>query len=532
MVSLGTFSGLNGDESLSEAGLEVGDAPSVVIPPDDEAVVRRVKALATTRPLHDLDRSKLMWDSDIDWSRYDLLSLALTTIDVVALTQSLASGMARSEVVSYCAAQAARQNPAGSADELERIASRVVNALVSDQSLHVAYTDHSRASGDGPVQADWQFRLLSEQWRADGETIDVRATPAAINVLLDGLDLDIESAQVAAEAQMENLIKRGALQSAVAVAQRSRLLTASYIERVGAITRDTLIDARAHDWDGTVPQLLEDALAHVVGRVGAESALLDALEDSRAEARDPAMRRQANRLIELLAACRLRHTDLQRHLLGVRSALRSAHEERYRNPGQLVRRLDLESDLLVGLLEAPVGAVGDWCALLLSRTAGVAGRWWISGGELLDRLLTSPKAPDLGEEIEEPVFAEDRFGHWWEPYWDLAGEVLDGIGSHERLSDLAAALRDRLAGQADSGDPDGEALDEGLAVAALLHLAYEQMAVSLTTDDGDREVLVAVSTGERVDDGSVDGVDLLFVCARVDTSPETILPFPSAKDRP
>ncbi len=36
-----------------------GDGPA--IPTDDDAVVRRVKAVAATRPLHDLERNKSSW---------------------------------------------------------------------------------------------------------------------------------------------------------------------------------------------------------------------------------------------------------------------------------------------------------------------------------------------------------------------------------------------------------------------------------------------------------------------------------------
>ena len=218
--------------SEPDGGLPEGPSidEGIAIPTDDAAVIRRVKALATTRPLHDLDRSKAMWDVDIEWSSYDLLSLALTCIDAVALTQSLATGMLRPDLVSYCATQAARQNPEAADDELGQVAKRVVDALVSDQTLQVAYADHrDHVRADSPRRREWSFRILSEKYRSDGVTIDVRATSAAINVLLDGLDLDVESSQVAAEAQMRNLIERGALTSAVAVAQIGR---ASCRERV------------------------------------------------------------------------------------------------------------------------------------------------------------------------------------------------------------------------------------------------------------------------------------------------------------
>lgn len=50
------------------------------VPTDDQAVLRRVKAFAATRPLHELNRNKAMWSTDgIDWNRYDVFTLALAT---------------------------------------------------------------------------------------------------------------------------------------------------------------------------------------------------------------------------------------------------------------------------------------------------------------------------------------------------------------------------------------------------------------------------------------------------------------------
>jgi hypothetical protein len=492
-------------EQIEFSGLDDG----IAIPPDDAAVVRRVKALATTRPLHDLDRSKAMWDDDIAWDRYDLLTLALTTVDVVALTQSLATGMLRPDVVAYCAAQAARQNREASEDERLRVARRVVDALVSDQTLHVAYADHlGPAQADGPIRREWPFRILSEKYRSDGVTIDVRATMAAINVLLDGLDLDIESSQVAAEAQMRNLIERGALTSAVAVAQRSRLLTVFYIENIAGIVRDTIIDAKSHDWDTDVPKLLSNALAHVHDRIEAESALLEAIEGRRADARDAAMRREANSLISLLSICRRRHSELQRYLLGARTQLRRAHDERYARPHTRFRQLDLERDLLIGLLSAPSGEVAVWADLVISRVSGISRRWWTSGGVLVDELLSRPSEPSPGDEVPSPEFEDTGAGRWWEPYWELADTLVKGIRTQTRFSELLAQLRSTLA--------DDDELDELTAVAALCHVAHEHFGESLKTGDGPRELVIAIATGDALDDTVVDGEDLLLVRASLD----------------
>lgn len=68
---------------------DLGDL-SLSIATDDGAITRRVKAIAATRPLHDLDRNKASFGGD-HWERYDLMSLAIATIDEVALAMGVSS---------------------------------------------------------------------------------------------------------------------------------------------------------------------------------------------------------------------------------------------------------------------------------------------------------------------------------------------------------------------------------------------------------------------------------------------------------
>src|SRR5690606_7376531 len=64
----------------------------------DEGVARRLKALACTAPLHDLDarKSRLDW---VDASRYQMAEIALQAIDQVTLAMDFDHGADQAEIV-------------------------------------------------------------------------------------------------------------------------------------------------------------------------------------------------------------------------------------------------------------------------------------------------------------------------------------------------------------------------------------------------------------------------------------------------
>jgi hypothetical protein len=195
--------------------LETYELP--LIPTDDAAVIRRVKAVAATRPLHDLERNKSSYEGDF-WDRYDLLSLAVAAIDQVALAMGVSAGILYDDAVSCLAVQASRQQPGDTDGIWGVVACRVLDGLISDSPHETVY---AALDGDITERRVHPFRLLYEQWAAD-DTVHLRASETAINVLVDALDLDVMSAQIAAEVQMRVLIERNALAGAVAVARRAR----------------------------------------------------------------------------------------------------------------------------------------------------------------------------------------------------------------------------------------------------------------------------------------------------------------------
>lgn len=477
---------------------DLGDL-SLFIATDDSAITRRVKAIAATRPLHDLERNKANVGGD-HWDRYDLMTLAIATIDEVALAMGVSAGRSYDEALVHCARQAARQNPDADDAEHDLVASRVLGALLTDVPEAVTYVDHA---ADEPTQRRHEFRLLYEQWNPD-ETVHLRASEHAVNVLIDALDLDVESAQVAAEAQMRALLERGALDSAVEIARRAVYLTVQYLERIRSILRDTQLDHETWDWAETVPAILSRALDHISDRIAAETRLLSAVEERRDAEQDPVNRRRANELVRLLRSCYSRHLDLQRHLLGARQVHRDAQDDSFRRSRGSLRRVDLEADLLLPLLSAPTRVVHRWCTDLFERQAALRSVVPVSLAVLVDELLEPPTQPDEGEPDEDPFFDDVDAEPWWVAYQDLVDGLLADVVEPVQLSDLLARGRDAI-------HTTGDAFDPRTVAATVCHAAHELLGTNLVTAEAGTPILLAIPTGIRTEDPTIDAEDILVV---------------------
>lgn len=480
-------------------GFQATSAP-FVIPTDDAGIVRRVKGIVVSAPINDLQRNRSSFQGDY-WTAYDLVALSAGVIDQVALAMGVASGMPYDVALDSIKREAARQQPGGDDAQWANVAEKVLAALVSDAQHTHAYIDHT----DNNQRRIHEFRLLYEEYRADGTT-DLRATAAAINVLVDALDIDVESAQIASEAQMRALIQRGALDSAVNVAQRARYQSIQYLENVRTITRDTLVDPDSHDWNDAVPTMLDGALDHIEERVSAELELRTAVEQRRSETVDAEMRTFANRLIMVLKDCTMRHTELQRHLMQIRSQLRQAQDDRFSRPVHLRSRFDLERDLLTRAFRTPAVALVDWSEQLLNRFTAPRRLYQPSIARLLDELAEVTPDGGAGEPIVEPEFDFDTAEVWWTKYWDLAEEIVESITEATRLSSVLTQLPDIIAAQ--PADADGERLDEHTLASAVCHLAYARTAASLNPGGGVTTVLCAAPDGTPIDTQAILGDNL------------------------
>lgn len=292
------------------------------------------------------------------------------------------------------------------------------------------------------------------------------------------------------------------------IARLARYQSIQYQERVRRIVADTLIDPDTHDWVGDAPELLNSALAHVRDRLEAEAVLLDAVAERRSRMDGPDRLTAANQLIEILRECRHRHNELHGHLIGARSRLREALDDRLARPSHAIHRANVSSDLLNPFLAQPMRDSGVATARLLAHVGGIAARWWPSMSTLTDELCAPPRTPDLGEEFVDPEFDDDEMASWWEPYEATMKSMFDAIDEPTRLSQLLARIE---AVAAAVTDDDDEPLDSGLLVAATVHAAHRAWAARLAGRSVGDRVVVAAPSGNDLDVFGVHAADLILV---------------------
>jgi tetratricopeptide (TPR) repeat protein len=479
------------------------DEWEIVIPTDDASITRRRRALAPIQVLADIERTKVNLDGDF-WHRYDLFNIALAVIDQVALAMGISAGRTWDETLDYAVGQAARQAPDANQQQWRTVAERVLVSLVTTDVETVPYLVHTHRGPDWRAQ---RFRLLYVHASRDGQEY-LRASEQAINIFVEALDIDVEAAQIANEAQLSALIARGAVESAVQIARHARYRSIQYQERIRRIVADTLIDPDAHDWIGDVPSLLDQALAHVRERLDAEAALLDAVADRRAELEDRARVRAANQLLEILRECRHRHDELHGHLIGARSRLREVLDDRFARPPGSVRRADLGTELLGPYLTRSTKACAALAARLLATVGGVSTRWWPSLTVLTDELCAPGRTLEPGEEYFLPEFDSVDQPEWWEAYEDTTEALLNAIDEPTRLSQLVARAQSAAH---DVVDTDGQPLEASRLVESVIHVAHRAWAASLAGRPAGDRVVVGVTTGEAIDTGNIHSADLLLV---------------------
>jgi hypothetical protein len=465
----------------------------------DEGTARRLKALACTAPLHDLDarKSRLDW---VDAARYQMSEIALQAIDQVTLAMDFDHGADQGQVVRRLRPFVAAQNPHAPPGEYERVAQWVIENLVNVGSLDRGFrVDYGTVTADGRyVRRRFDFKLLVEVAAPDGE-VYLRASDEAINVLVGALDTDVESAQVAAEVKLESLIARGRLGDARLAAEQARYRTVQYAEALRQKLDATRRDVRSVDWLTAVPALLDEALTHIESRYRAETAILANIADARDEATEPGRRRQAADLVDVVGDCIQRHTQLQARLQAAGATFR-AEQDRQQFSGRPRRAaVDVFGQLLRPCLALDTAAATGPTSAFFSAGAGVRVPGVPSLAGLVETLLTpSVERDPLGEPVPEPELEPldtQRFG---EHLWARAA-ALDPVGRGRRLSELLARAREV--------DPELPAL----VVLRAVHAVGASVGTART--QGDDRLLLALDDGTVLRDPEFGGADLLVATA-------------------
>lgn len=481
------------------------NAPSGPAPGDD-TLARRLKALACTAPLHDLDARK----SRLDWAdaaAYQMAEIGLQAIDQVVLAMDFDHGADQDQVVRRLTPFVAAQAPDAPADEHDRIGHWVIENLINVGNLDRGFhADYGSVTADGGyVRRRFDFKLLVEVAAPDG-AVYLRASDEAINVLVGALDTDVESAQVAAEVKLASLISRGRLGDARLAAEQARYRTVQYAEALRHKLDATRRDVRSVDWVNAVPALLDEALGHIEGRYRAETAILSNIADARDEATEPGRRRQAAELVEVVNDCIRRHTRLQARLQEA-GALFRAEQDRQQFHGRPRRAaVDLFGQLLRPCLALDVAAAAGPTGAFFTAGAGVDAPTVPSLTGLVETLLTpAPDRDPLGEPVPEPDVVPVDGERFAATLWAHAAGLLDPPPRPEpelrRLSGLLAEAREV--------DPQLPAL----VVLRVLHAVGS--AVGTARSQGDAALLLAIDDGTVLRDPEFGGADLLLATAAV-----------------
>ncbi|ANY07210.1 hypothetical protein [Pseudonocardia sp. HH130630-07] len=469
----------------------------------DEGVARRLKALACTAPLHDLDarKGRLEWDA----TGYQMAEIGLQAIDQVTLAMDFDHGADHTELVRRLVRFVGAQVPDAPRSEHARVAQWVIDNLINVGSIDRGFAvEYGAYDAEGRyVRRRFDFKLLVEVAAPDG-SIYLRASDEAINVLVGALDTDVESAQEAAETKLETLIVRGRLGDARLAAEQARYRTVQYAESLRRKLEATRRDVRSVDWLDAVPQLLNEALTHIEARYRAETVIKANIADARDEAAEPGRRRQAAELVEVVDDCIQRHTQLQARLQEAGAAFR-AEQDRQQFSGKPKRAsVDVFGQLLRPSLALTVGAAHDPVTAWFAAGAGVANPPVPSLGGLVETLLTPPADRDpFGADVPEPELApqpRERFGA---NTWAAADAVLpQGAQEPVRLSAALAAARE-----------SGTDLPQLVALRAMHAVGT---AIGTARTQGDPSVLIAIDDGTVLDDPEFGGADLLLAMAGVE----------------
>jgi hypothetical protein len=474
----------------------------------DVGFAQRVKALACTAPLHDLDSRKGQVQA-ADFTVYQMSELALNAIDLVTLAMDFDAGAAPDRVVADLAGYAARQASDRDAAEHSRVARWVLENLLNvgstDRGFRAVY---GMTGGDGSYSRyAFDFKLLEEVAGADGG-IFLRATNEAVNVLVGALELDIESAQIAADLRLETLIRRGRLSDAQAAAQTARYRTIQYGEMLRQRLEATERDVRTVDWLHEMPEFIAEAIEHIEARYKAENAILVNITDVRDTADTAARKMQAARLVEVVRDCLRRHEQLQAALQGAGWRFRAQQDRQMFAPGSAAASMDLHAQLLAPVLTLAVQQADAVLAAYFVRSAGAVVPPALRLVDLFTALVTplverdvlggEVEEPELDDTVEEPAFPAECY--------ELLEELLDlDVEAPRRLSGLLEEARTRHPELAE------------LVVVRVVALAAQE--INPAVRHGAPSVLIAVDDGTPLDDPEYGGADLIVARAAIEPTP-------------
>ncbi|MGW6898849.1 hypothetical protein ACWGF2_19915 [Streptomyces sp. NPDC054919] len=481
--------------------------------------VRRTSVLARAAPLHRIDQRQA-WQQ-FPAGLYDPRTLALAALEAVVSMQGMEVESTTEDVVAFLALLARAAAPDREEAEHRAVALFVLRELLNDaqggEEFDISYSDY-RA---GHQRVTVSLRFLEEGFGRRGQAV-LKATAPAINLLLAGLEYDVEDEQAAKDAMLRRQVSTGRWGRAEDSAADSLKLSLLYGERVRAVLEETGRDVRAVDWKDQVPQLLRSARSHLGERQKVERELMEWTRQARREVKDADVQLTCARVLRLLERAHLRHTQLLASVIDARPMfLRSQVEQRFR-PVPRLSLVGVQEDLLEPVLELGLDEAELVASLFADGVAGPVVRhrprlqdWW----ELLLAPVREARDAFPDEEVELVAEEADESGLYSEADVAVVRGLLEGaLGAPVRLSALLE-----------------QALECGVEAADLLAVsvlqAYapdpeeEEESTVIELEDLLGERLVVLDDGTDFDLGVLGGSDLLLVPV------QPLIPDPSSGDR-
>jgi hypothetical protein len=497
-----------------DAALATGYATGLAVEADDVADLteaagfsQRVKALATTAPLHDLDARKTSVQSG-DWASYQMAELSLHAIDLVTIAMDFDAGARPEDVVVALADRVRTQAPDRRESEHAKVARWVLDNLLNVGSADRGFqTVYGETAAGAYQRRTFNFKLVEETLGADGE-VYLRASNEAVNVLVGALEVDLEAAHIAADVRLDVLIKRGRLAEAQNAAQNARYRTIAYGEHLRRQLEATTRDVRNVDWLTAMPRFIQEALEHVIGRYHAENAILVNITTVRDTADTPIRKRQAARLVEVVKDCLRRNDQLSTALQRAGRTFRSEQDRQAFTTLPALVSLDLHAQLLAPALRLVVGDAVSPLSMYFATAAGLRVPPALRLVDLFEALITPPVGRDLlGEVVEDPdVIEQDEPARFSENAYAQLDVLLDlDPQAPQRLSGLLEAAR-----LLELDNPD---LDDLPLLVVIRVLALAAQEIGAARHHRDRSVLIALDDGTSLEDPEFAGADLLVARA-------------------
>lgn len=184
------------------------------------AVNRRAKNLALMKPFFDLEANKGLPGGMKEYDMHLLCSVLMEAI--IAEMGGAATGAPYSAILRELAKVVLKVNSAAEANELDRIASRIIDHLSSQRGRDHFEVSYQVVTDKGDVETLTNaYRLLEQKLSPDDELVYI-ATPEAIHIYLSGLGHELEAEQAANDAMLDHYLRRGKHKEAGEAADMAR----------------------------------------------------------------------------------------------------------------------------------------------------------------------------------------------------------------------------------------------------------------------------------------------------------------------